>query len=191
MLNVDELLSLMQTRVTVLPKRLVDPAPSEFEKHQILLAASTAPDHRQILPWRFVEITHQSRARLASIFEDDLLTRDEACSNEQRERAREKAHRSPWLIAAICREADKEPHVNLHERYISLGCAIQSMLLMATGLGYSSSLTTGQALRSTLMSQFLKLDESEAVACFISFGQAGSMPKSKNRPQPSQYYSAI
>lgn len=191
MLNVEDLMQLMKSRITVLPKRLVNPAPSNEQKENILMAAATAPDHRQILPWRFIEISDQSRNQLAQIFEEDLLNRDVGCTPDQKEKAREKAYRSPWLVACICRETDDEPHVNPHERYISLGCAIQNMLLAATSLGFSSSLTTGQAMRSTPMASFLKLEHGEAVACFVSIGKAGSTPKVKTRPEPHQYFSTV
>lgn len=181
----------MDARVTVLPRRLTEPGPSEDDKQRILEAASTAPDHRQILPWRLIEIPLGAREGLARVFEDDLMGRDPLCTAEERERAREKAHRSPWLLAAVCREQDSEPLVSLHERYVSLGCAIQNILLTATALGFHASLTTGQALRSAAMADFIGVQPHEAMACFISIGTAGSLPKPKTRPHVHQYFSTL
>ena len=46
--------TLMQSRQTILPKRLLEPGPDAAQLEQILAAAACAPDHGQLLPWRFV-----------------------------------------------------------------------------------------------------------------------------------------
>lgn len=181
----------LHARISVLPRRLVGPGPDEAARQLILSAAAAAPDHGQILPWRFIEVSAQARAKLADVFEQDLMDRDPDCSTEERLQAREKAERSPWLLLCVCRETDEYPKINLHERYISLGCAIQNMLLTATQLGLGSSLTTGQALRSTRLAQLAGLRPGEAMACFLSVGHVGSLPKPKARPSPADYFSVL
>jgi len=58
------LLQCLQKRRTVLPKRLIAPGPSNDQKNLLFEAAATAPDHDQILPWRFVIFPETSRVAL-------------------------------------------------------------------------------------------------------------------------------
>ena len=53
--------ALMQTRQTILPKRLMAPGPDAEQLALILGAAASAPDHGQLLPWRFVLVPQASR----------------------------------------------------------------------------------------------------------------------------------
>ena len=59
---------LMQSRQTILPKRLLAPGPNPCQLNRILSAAATAPDHGQLVPWRFVLVPLSARVRLADSF---------------------------------------------------------------------------------------------------------------------------
>ncbi|MGJ2409028.1 nitroreductase family protein, partial [Salmonella enterica subsp. enterica serovar Paratyphi A] len=93
--------ALIQSRQTILPKRLGAPGPNAAELAQILQAAAHAPDHGQLVPWRFVLVPDASRPMLAGVFAQALLERDPAATPEQAEQAREKAYRSPVLLLAV------------------------------------------------------------------------------------------
>ena len=57
--------ALIQSRQTILPKRLMEPGPDAQQLAQILGAAAAAPDHGQLLPWRFVRVPQDVRHLLA------------------------------------------------------------------------------------------------------------------------------
>ncbi|MFN3612118.1 nitroreductase family protein [Tepidimonas sp.] len=80
-------------RRTVLPKRLVAPGPTPDQIEQLLAAAAAAPDHRQLVPWRFIEIPASARAMLGEVFAEALRERDPGALEEELARAREKAQR--------------------------------------------------------------------------------------------------
>ncbi|MCX7256768.1 MAG: nitroreductase, partial [Polaromonas sp.] len=138
----------MQSRQTILPKRLGGQGPDARQLWMILEAAASAPDHGQLRPWRFVRVPQAARQRLAEVFGAALLERDAAATPEQVAQAHEKAHRAPLLLLVIV-NAGQDASVDLAERIVSVGCALQNMLLMATALGYGSALTSGKALKST------------------------------------------
>ena len=92
--------ALIQSRQTILPKRLGAPGPNVAELAAILQAAAHAPDHGQLTPWRFVLVPDTSRTLLADVFAEALLERDPDAAPEQVEQAREKAYRSPVLLLA-------------------------------------------------------------------------------------------
>ena len=183
--------ALMQSRQTILPKRLIAPGPDANQLAMIFKAAATAPDHNQLLPWRFVIVPPAARADLAEVFGAALMERDAAASAEQLAQAREKAHRSPLLMLAVVDGERGDPDVDLFERMVSAGCALQNMLLMATALGYGSALTSGKALKSAGLRQLFGLSPAEHALCFVSVGTVQSRKGSRSRPVPADFASTL
>ena len=183
--------ALMQSRQTILPKRLAEPGPDRKQLGLILDAAATAPDHGQLLPWRFVRVPQAARARLAEVFGAALVERDAAATLEQVAQAREKAHRSPLLLLAIVDGQRGDPDIDLFERIVSAGCAVQNMLLMATALGYGSALTSGKALKSAGLRTLFGLAPGEHALCFVSIGTVQSRKPARLRPAPGDFASTL
>jgi nitroreductase len=183
--------TLIQSRRTTLPKRLIGPGPSETQKISILQAASAAPDHDQILPWRFVEIPKNARYALGDAFSSALLERDPHADANACTQAKEKALRAPWLLLCIVRTDDPHIDISLFERTLSAGAAIQNMLLMATAMGLGSSLTSGKALQSGALRNVFRLGPSEMALCFVNIGHTHEQRVSRCRPIVSQYFSVM
>ena len=184
--------ALMQSRRTILPKRLATPGPDAAQLQQILGAAASAPDHGQVRPWRFVLVPDNARAALAQVFGNALSERDPQAAPEQVVQAQEKAHRSPCLMLVVVNSNCGDPEIDLAERLISTGCAVQNMLLVATALGYGSALTSGKALKSSGLRSLFGLGEGEHGLCFISLGTVQSRKLSpRMRPVPADYVSTL
>lgn len=179
--------AVMDSRQTVLPKRLVDPGPNAAQRQGILQAAASAPDHGRIVPWRFVEVAQAHRGELAQAFASALAERDSQAAPEQLAQAREKAYRAPWLMLVVVDEQCGDPEIDLLERIVSAGCAIQNILLMATAYGYGSALTSGKALKSGALRQLFGLQPGEHALCFISIGTAAKQPSPRPRPDVHAY----
>lgn len=183
--------ALIQSRQTILPKRLGTPGPSAAELAQILSAAAHAPDHGQLVPWRFVLVPAASRPALADVFAQALLERDPGATAEQAEQAREKAFRSPVLLLAVVDGERGDPEVDVAERLVSAGCAVQNMLLMATAQGYGSALTSGKALKAASLRGLFQLAPAEQALCFISIGTVVSRKAVRSRPAAGAYVSTL
>lgn len=183
--------TLIQSRQTILPKRLGIPGPGAEELAGILGAAAHAPDHGQLLPWRFVLVPAAARPALGEVFAQALLERDSAATPEQAAQAREKAHRAPVLLLAVVDGACGDPLIPLAERIVSAGCAVQNMLLMATALGYGSALTSGKALQSDGLRALFQLGAAEAALCFVSIGTVQSRKPVRIRPAASAYVTTL
>ena len=183
--------TLIHSRRTTLPKRLCGPGPDGAQRNAILAAAAAAPDHGQLLPWRFIEVPDTQRDRLATAFADALLARDPAASAEELEQAREKAHRSPWLLLAVCRVRGGDPEVPAHERVLSAGAAIQNMLLLTAAMGLGSGLTSGKALVSDALRGLFALHTDEDALCFINIGHVREARKPRPRPPVDAYFSRL
>lgn len=178
---------LMASRQTVLPKRLAAPGPDAAELAQLFQAAAAAPDHDLINPWRFLIIPDDKRADLGELFAAALLDRDPSASSEQLEQAREKALRAPLLMLLIVDEAKGSIEIDMHERVLSAGCAVQNLMLLANAMGYGSGLTSGKALKAACLRAGLMLRASEHVICCLSVGTVSSRKPFKPRPEIQQF----
>lgn len=183
--------TLLQARQTILPKRLGAPGPDAAELAQIVGAAAHAPDHGQLLPWRLVQVPPDARVPLADAFAAALLARDATASPAQVAQAREKAHRSPVLLLLVVDGLCGDPEVDLNERMVSAGCALQNLLLLATALGYGSALTSGKALKDAGLRRLFGLGEGEHAVCFVNLGTVLSRKPARQRPSSSAYFSVL
>lgn len=183
--------ALIHARRTTLPKRLAEPGPDASQLQQILGAAAAAPDHGELLPWRFVIVPGGARTHLAEVFAAALCDRDPTATQEQLAQAREKAFRSPLLMLAIARTGGEASEVPATEKLVSAGCAIQNMLLMATALGFGSALTSGKAMGSRPLRELFTLAPAEVALCFISIGTIASQRKPRPRPPVERYVSRL
>lgn len=201
--------ALMHSRHNVSPRRLNEPGPSAQQLQEILGAAAAAPDHGRLLPWRFVIVPWHQRERLAEVFGLALLDRDPAATPAQIESAREKAHRSPFLMLAVACLAGSEARpgsagargarhpessaaeVGDAERLVSFGCAIQNILLCAHAAGFGTGLTSGQAMGSARLRALFGLRENEQAVCCINIGSVTKHKSAQLRPQVADYVSEL
>lgn len=181
----------IRARQTVLPKRLAAPGPDDAQFLSMIEAAAAAPDHGQLLPWRFVLVPDGLRAALGEVFAQALAERDATATPEQREQAREKALRGPCLLLLVVDAERGDPEIDLHERLISAGAAVQNVLLVATAQGFGSALTSGKALKSAVLRRFFALGAGEHAVCFISIGSVASRRLPRVRPAVADYLSTL
>lgn len=184
--------TLIQSRQTILPKRLGGPGPNADELAQILSAAAHAPDHGQGVPWRFVLVPEGARTALAEVFaQARQQQRDAAAIAKEAVQARENACRAPVLMLAVVDAQRGDGGIDLAERLVSAGCAVQNMLLMATAQGYGSALTSGKALQAAGLRALFRLADAEQALCFISIGTVQSRKSVRPRPAARSYVSTL
>lgn len=196
--------ALIHSRCNVSPKRLVAPGPDAAQLERIVQAAAAAPDHGRLLPWRFILVPADKRALLAQAFVRALQERDATASAQQLESAHEKAFRAPvLLVAVVCLgeensaavagadEAAAGTLVHDNERLVSLGCAIQNMLLSAHAEGWGSGLTSGQAMHSAALRELLALAAHEQAVCCVNLGTVSKHKGGTPRPLPATFFSSL
>lgn len=184
--------ALIGSRQNVSPKRLVEPGPSADQLNALLLLAAAAPDHGQLTPWRFILVPTAQRHRLAEVFALALIDRDPGATLEQIESAREKAHRAPVLMVAVASLGEREPNIPGLERMVSMGAAIQNLLLGAHAMGFGAGITSGQAMTSPRMRELCSLTDGEQAVCCLNLGTiARHKAPSRSRPAPQQILSEL
>ena len=184
--------ALIGSRQNASPKRLLEPGPSNVQLDSLLSLAAAAPDHGLLTPWRFIIIPAAQRHRLAEVFALALIDRDPGATLEQIESAREKAHRAPLLMVAVACLDAREPNTPALERMVSMGAAIQNILLGAHAMGFGAGLTSGQAMTSPRLRGLCGLRGGEVAVCCLN---VGTVSKRKNaarvRPLPAMFTSEL
>lgn len=179
--------SLIATRRSILPKRLFEPGPNERELDLIFRAAAAAPDHGLIRPWRFIVCPSSGRQDLAQAFAQSLIERDSQATAIQIEEAKAKAFRAPFLMLVVVNIRGLDSVIPASERIVSAGCAIQNVLLMAHAMGYGAGPTSGQAMYSSQVRKFFKLNSEEDPLCFISMGTPDRSKPGQPRMVPADF----
>lgn len=184
-------LTLIASRQNVSPKRLFGPGPTAEQLDAMLSAAAAAPDHGDLTPWRFIIVPTAERHRLGEVFAQALLDRDAAATPEQIESAREKACRAPLLMVAVACLGPREPNTPPLERMVSMGAAIQNLLLGAHAMGFGAGLTSGQAMASPRLRALLSLGEGEQAVCCVNVGRVTKSKPGRLRPEPASFVSTL
>lgn len=183
--------ALICSRQNISPRRLEEPGPSAEQLNALLTLAGAAPDHGLLTPWRFILVPGPQRHRLAEAFALALIDRDPGATEEQIETAREKAHRAPMLLVAVACLGPREPDTPALERMVSMGAAIQNVLLGAHAMGFGAGLTSGQAMGSSRLRDLLALADGEQAVCCINMGTASKGKRGRLRPTPACFLSTL
>jgi|GEM_PF-153014 len=183
--------ALISSRQNILPRRLSEPGPSAAQVEQLFRAAACAPDHGELRPWRFVLVPASKRANLAEVFAQALLERDAQATAEQLAQAREKAHRAPLLMLVVACLGPREPAIPTLERMVSVGCAIQNILLTAHSMAFGAGLTSGQAMASPHMRSLFQLLAGEEAVCFLNVGTTSKRKAPRLRPDPVDFVTSL
>jgi nitroreductase len=178
-----ETLELLLTRRSVKPAMLAAPGPSKAELDAILTAAARVPDHKKLVPWRFVIFEGQARTQFG-----DILA--EACQAEEKEPPsptrldieRGRLLRAPIVIAVISR-ATPTPGAPEWEQVLSCGAACFSLCLAANALGYGTCWITEWYSYSPRVSAALRLGDRERIAGFVYIGTANDRQSERERPE--------
>jgi nitroreductase len=184
--------SLVHSRRNVTPRRLAAPGPDAAQLQALLALASAAPDHGRLTPWRFVIVPQEQRHRLGEVFALALSDRDPQASDAQIASAREKAFRAPLLMVAVACLGPREPDTPSLERMVSLGAAIQNLLLGAHALAFGAGLTSGKAMASSRLRALLALTDHEVAVCCINIGTVTrNKPREGPRPGPAAFVTTL
>jgi nitroreductase len=169
------------TRRSVPASALTEPGPNKAQLELILAAAARVPDHRKLVPWRFIVFEGAAR----ELFGEALA---EACQTEEREPSAFRLEleakrflRAPVVVAVVSRVV-ANPAVPEWEQVLSAGAACQNTIVAATALGFGAQWITEWYAFSNGVREALYLTDNERVAGFIYIGTAKERPDDRDRP---------
>jgi nitroreductase len=177
-----EALELLLTRRSAKAATLGEPGPDPAQLTTILTAAARVPDHKKLVPWRFVVFEGEGRAAFGRV----LL---EACAGEEREAPsatrleteRTRLLRAPTVVAVVSRTTP-HPAAPEWEQILSCGAVCQNLCLAANALGFDTCWITEWYSYSAGVRAALGLAANERLAGFIYIGTARERQPDRERP---------
>jgi nitroreductase len=175
-------LDLLLKRRSVSANSLGEPGPSPAELELILRAASRVPDHKKLVPWRFLLFQGEARKAFGEVLAEICAAEENDPGAFRLENEAKRFLRAPIVIAVISRVV-KNPAAPEWEQVLSAGAACQNLILAATALGYGVQWVTEWYAYSQGAQKALSLADNERVAGFIYVGTAKEKPEERERPK--------
>ena len=182
-------LELLLKRRSVKPVMLTEPGPNPVELEAILTAAARVPDHKKLVPWRFILFEGEARANFGRVLLKALQAEEKAAPSAARlETERTRLVRAPTVIAVISR-VTPNPAAPEWEQVLSCGAACFNLCLAANALGFGTSWITEWYSYSRTVQRALGLQANERIAGFIYIGTAKEPQAERERPKLAEIVS--
>lgn len=177
-----DILEFLLTRRSVKPVAMRAPGPTGADLDKILACAARVPDHKKLVPWRFIVFEGDARARAGEVLAS-------ACAAEEKQppsSVRLDAERSRFLdaplVIGVVSRVTRHPGAPEWEQVLSAGAACFNLCLAANALGYATNWLTGWYAYSPMVHDRFGLAEGERFAGFIYIGTATEVPEDRERP---------
>lgn len=139
-------LAALLTRYSVGPKHLVEPGPNDEQLALMAEAALRAPDHAELVPYRFKLVRGAAKQGMAALFAD--AAREAGKGEEGAALDAERALKPPVTVAVVARIDLGHPQVPAHEQWAALGGALANFLTAAHALGFGGKMLSGAKVRN-------------------------------------------
>lgn len=160
--------------------------PTREQIERILEAATHAPNHHKVQPWKFIVLAGHAREELGKIMAESLAERLEDTTSNQAQallnKECSKLLRSPVVIA-VAAELPNSPKVLEIENIEATATAVQNMLLTAEELGLAAMWRTGDAAYDPRVKEWLGLAPGEHLVAFVYLGFP-AIPRLERSPIP-------
>lgn|SRR5690554_297452 len=147
--------------------RLVAPGPTPAQLDFMFAAASRAPDHMMLQPYRMIVFANEQLAQLGEIFAQAAQQRGDA--ETQVQRAKELPARAPLVIAVAMKYQEHEK-VPRDEQFACAACATLLLQQAAFAQGLGAIWRTGWFANDEGVKQALGLTAQDAILGFLYVG---------------------
>jgi nitroreductase len=158
--------------------------PTREQIERMLEAATHAPNHHKVEPWKFIVLAGKAREELGKVMADSLARRLEETRSEKAQallnKERGKLLRSPVVIA-VAAEPAKQPQVMEIENIEAVAAAVQNMLLAAEEMGLACMWRTGDAAYDPCVKEWLGLSAEDHLVAFVYVGFP-AIPRQERHP---------
>jgi nitroreductase len=159
-------------------KHLVEPGPDDRQLRTMVQAALRAPDHGELVPFRFCAVQGQSRERLAQLFES--YAREQGKDEEGVAIERQRAWAAPLTLAVLARIDLGHPQVPAHEQWMGVGGAVTNLLNAAHALGFAGKMLSGGKARAPAIVQAF-CAPGETLVGWVSIGTPGRTVRGRTK----------
>src|SRR6266702_2473844 len=166
--------------------KMTDQRPARRQIERVLEAATHAPNHHKVEPWKFFVLAGRAREELGTVMAETLAARldETGTANAQAlvNKERNKLLRSPVVIV-VAAEQPKQPKVLKIENIEATAAAGQNMLLTAEEMGLACMWRTGDAAYDPRVKEWLGLVPYEHIVSFLYVGFP-AIPRLERFPIP-------
>ena len=153
--------------------KMTNERPTREQIEQLLEAATHAPNHHKVQPWKFIVMSGNAREELGKVMALSLADRLEETSSDKAQailnKERNKPLRSPVVIV-VAAESPNQSNVVEIENIEATAAAVQNMLLTAEEMGIACMWRTGDAAYDPHVKQWLGLESGEHIIAFLYVG---------------------
>jgi len=146
------------------------PAPTPKQLELMFQAASRAPDHGLLRPYRFLTIQGEALDRLGQLYLEASLAKNPDLEESQRNRLLNMPRRAPMILVAIAVKQD-HPKVPEIEQVMTAACAAQAVVQAAYAQGVGAMWRSGDLMFDRTVQKGLGLSGNEEIVGFIYLGQ--------------------
>jgi nitroreductase len=166
--------------------KMTEQCPTREQIEQILEAATHAPNHHLVQPWKFFVLAGTARNELGTLMAESLAAQMEETTSQKAQavldKERKKPLRAPVLIA-VAAEYPQQPKVVEIENVAATAAAVENMLLAAEELGLACMWRTGDAAYDPKVKQWLGLSDQDHIIAFVYVGYS-AIAHHERHPQP-------
>jgi nitroreductase len=166
--------------------KMTSEVPNREQVERMLEAATHAPNHHKVQPWRFFVLVGHAREELGAVMAGALAARlDETTSDKAQaliNKERGKLLRSP-IIIIVAAERPNLPNVLAIENIEAVAAAVENMLLTAEEMGLACMWRTGDAAYDPRIKAWLGLSAEDHIVAFVYVGYA-AIPHLERKPMP-------
>jgi nitroreductase len=176
------IIEFLQKRRSAKAPLLTAPGPTPAELDTILTCAARVPDHKKLVPWRFIVFSGEARAQFGEILARAVAAEEkEPPSPVRLEAERGRLMRAPTVVCIVSRVVPN-PAAPEIEQLMSCGAAGFNLCLAANALGYGTCWLTEWYSFSPSIKEALGLADNERIAGFIYIGTNSAPQEDRERP---------
>jgi nitroreductase len=171
-------LDALLSRYSVGPKHLAEPGPDDAQLVLMVQAALRAPDHAELVPYRFKLVRGEAKQGMAELFAD--AARAAGKGEEGAALDAERALKPPVTVAVVARIDLGHPLVPAHEQWMAVGGALTNLLNAAHMLGFAGKMLSGAKARHEAIARAFA-QPGETLVGWVALGTATRAPAARGR----------
>ncbi|MCF6293861.1 MAG: nitroreductase [Robiginitomaculum sp.] len=160
---------------------LTEPGPQRDELSMILQLASRVPDHRRVVPWRFVVFLGAAKQQAAKLIGQRFLELNPKSGKSKAGLESHKFSNAPVVIALIS-SPDEKHKTPVWEQNLTVGAVGQNLLLASNAAGFAGVWLTCWYAFDQDIRQHFGVQAFEKIAGFFHLGTASENPVERPRP---------
>jgi len=166
---------------------LTEPVPNASELEIIIEAATHAPDHGRLRPWRFLTIQGDARQEFVKVIQAATKARNPDATEKDLTMLANKFLMQPMIIAVGTKIT--EGKIMEIEQVLSAGAAAMNILNAIHALGYAGKWVTGANCYDPMVNKALGFNAPDRLVGLIYVGTEKMKLPVMERPKPSEFLS--